>query len=393
MKRFLSVLLALTLMLTATCALAVSQTTSVTTNVDTAILPASLTDMNEADVTALNALIALLNASETTIIWDEGRLSLASVLSGTELFTLDSVRDEAGTRLKTSLFPSYVLSMNNMDSGGDDFAPSAAQTLLESKLVSETGAFAVGDDNYTLHKSLRLTHHECLILLKDALENADVASEISQTVAQRLEGGLAEPDFDCLSYDLYRSETSSLITLSIDNTEGTWLSLSGSLMPSQNVIAAFDAGSLPGFVLNDSDPNATAQALMDDFVGLGIDSIVNAGIVDYPAETSAFMDWITNQQLGESNIDFTSLTSIAAYLSQDVLPSLLSTSTTPAYERYVVIGDRVNLRQGPGTDTAIVGHARKGDAMDVYAIEGSWARCMKDGEAFYIAVKLIKKAD
>ena len=388
MKRFFAILLTLCLLATTACAYAEGQAATAQWNFNLTALSSELTDMNEADRNALGAMLTLLSASEIAIVWNEHQMSAVTTLSGEELFACKSICSEDETAVHLSIFPSYAIHAGraNAETASE---PSKAQMMLSKKRTVETGAFSVDGQTYALHTSLRLSRYECAALIQEAL--VGLTPEKGQAIQNKLETALSEADGECVVFDLYRNETDGLLTFSLSGAAGTVCTLRATLSAAQSDMVEPNFSNLTSLVLNGD--GTSAQLLMDDFVGAGMNGIVNAGIVDYPAETSAFMDWVMNQQGRETDVDFALLTGVAARLTQSVLPILLSSESAPSGMPYVVIGESVNLRRGPGTDFDVVGHVKKGELLQVYGFEGNWARCEKDGERFYIAVKLIEKAE
>lgn len=79
-----------------------------------------------------------------------------------------------------------------------------------------------------------------------------------------------------------------------------------------------------------------------------------------------------------------------------VLPAateVTDTGAEPGAEPVVwlVSATSVNVRQGPSTDTSVVGKLANGEAVTVVSVEGDWARIMIEGDGLegYVAARFL----
>lgn len=78
------------------------------------------------------------------------------------------------------------------------------------------------------------------------------------------------------------------------------------------------------------------------------------------------------------------------------IEAALVAAQEPAIERRTVAGERVNLRAGPGTSHGVLGVLSRGEAAEVLAVEGGWARIRIEGESGrsegWMALSLLSEA-
>lgn len=75
-----------------------------------------------------------------------------------------------------------------------------------------------------------------------------------------------------------------------------------------------------------------------------------------------------------------------------VLPAATEVTDTGAEPVvWLVSATSVNVRQGPSTDTSVVGKLANGEAVTVVSVEGDWARIMIEGDGLegYVAARFL----